>query len=86
MSRQNIPNQPAIEYRYANDNLVYIQQGDLGLSHSLVDGRMVSKKFKTLNQEMITDYLCNTSNSPLKVKRGNAQDQLYAYMPYGFRA
>ena len=86
MSRQNISNQPAIEYRYANDNLVYIQQGDLGLSHSLVDGRMVSKKFKTLNQEMITDYLCNTSNSPLKVKRGNAQDQLYAYMPYGFRA
>ena len=85
MSRQNIPNQPAIEYRYANDNLVYIQQGDLGVSHSLVDGRMVSKRFKTLNQELITDYLCNTSNSPLKVKRGDGSDQLYTYMPYGFR-
>ncbi|PNQ54235.1 hypothetical protein C1141_16965, partial [Vibrio agarivorans] len=85
LSKQNIPNQPAIRYYYANENLIYMQQGDFEVSHSMVNGRIISKRFNTLNQSLITDYLCNTSNSPLKVKRGNSSEQYYSYMPYGLR-
>ncbi|KAA1228033.1 hypothetical protein F0Q18_00475 [Vibrio cholerae] len=83
--KQFIPNEPAIEYQYANDNLIYLKQGELGVSSSIVNGRLVSKRFKTLDRELISDYLCNNSNSPLKVKRGNTISQQYSYTPYGLR-
>ncbi|EGR4144172.1 hypothetical protein DDN51_17425 [Vibrio cholerae] len=85
LSKQCIPNEPVIEYQYANDNLIYLKQGELGVSNSIVHGRLVSKRFKTLDKELISDYLCNNSNSPLKVKRGNTIAQQYSYTPYGIR-
>ncbi|EOB6777121.1 hypothetical protein ACHE4M_003035 [Vibrio cholerae] len=85
LNKQIIHNEPSIEYFYANDNLIFIKQGDVGLSNSIVNGRLVSKRFQSQTTDFCVDYLCNSSNSPIKVKSGDSENK-YSYMPYGYRS